>query len=467
MRDLDKEKGPDTQIAVSRAEEVMGSLPSTPSRSQIRDLFWLGDGTQKEADFIQKDLLRGDPSDFEHDLSFNTDSAQILTHIARVRSSRSVDRSQPILFYQYNLGLSQGASTMGIGQRAGPDVYSRTANTAKLGQSDRPEVFMGPQAPLQMEARAIGAGQRAGPTVPLQGANRAEIRHTTIPDVPQLSADTQVPALQPDQDTTGPKITYRVCLKSYVEKPTESNIIEESKFSHILYAEYPALSQWKNKQIARAATFYLNKGFGATLASVKATPYYHKMPQNSKRLSGVTDGNRKWAIVEQELEDFDKENRAGLTVDLIYRFEKQSSSSNRPASTTASRSIAQDFDSSHVVASNPTQTLFQEREKANSSDDITRIQDEIYGKWKCDDSRCPNNNKYCFLHMGTHYLFSVTDVKIWATHIARDRSARLSINKPPSSLIASLKKACKQKHTKDSVAETVVLNPNPSISIFP
>ena len=325
---------------------------------------------------------------------------------------------------------------------------------------------MGPQAPLQREARVIGAGQRAGPTVPLQGANRAEIRHITVPDVPQLSVDTQVPVLQPDQDTTGPKLTYRVCLKSYVEKPTEGNIIEESKFSYILYEEYPPLPQWKNKQIARAATFCLNKGFGATLASVKATPYYHKMPQNSKRPSDVTDGNRKWAIVEQELENFDRENRTGLTVDLTYRFEKQSSS-NPPASTTASRSIAQGFDSSHVVASNPTQALLHEREEANSSDDITRIQDEFYGKWKCDDPRCPNNNKYYFLRMGTHYPFSVTDAKIWATHIARDRSARLSINEPPSSLMASLKKACKKKHTKDSVAETTVPNPNPPIPIFP
>ena len=144
---------------------------------------------------------------------------------------------------------------------------------------------------------------------------------------------------------------------------------------------------------------------------MKATPYFHRMPKTSQRASDVTEGSRKWYAIEQELQEFDKYGRTGLTVDLLYRFEKQANS-NPPISTIPSSSAASGSirSSSHVVASNPTQALQQVREKSNLYK-LNQIIDDIFKTWRYTDRRCINFQKYCYPKSNEHYILTSKEAR--------------------------------------------------------
>ena len=174
-----------------------------------------------------------------------------------------------------------------------------------------------------------------------------------------------------------------------------------------------------------------------------------------------------WTQVTQELEAFSKDDKTGLSIDLLYRFNSQQASS-QAKNTTSSKTTIQ----STRYGRTPTEALLHKREIAHEATPREQSVEELLKTWICTDKACINKpNEYCYIHNGLHLPLTGGLASLWHAKVVRDPTGRLDHTTPPDAVCTIMKRArdnnMKARRREQSSTSSHTPTPSPAPSTAP
>ena len=306
-----------------------------------------------------------------------------------------------------------------------------------------------------------------------------EIRPSTQATQPTILSPSESPVdgnSNDDDSEAKPLIMYKIYITSFWEGTKPINEIKSDMLRKDINGEhYFALLACHAEQQRIADRHAIQLSHPAYRVSVVAQPYHATLAANRRRKTNV-DELRDWQKILKELEDWHRQKRRDLAVDLIYHFARTSTGqmlppTNMPSKKTSSLTIT----SSHAVnkapslpANNPTNRQLVQQAVDETEDPANARRRELTSRWACKDKRCALDSSYCWINSdGKHIPLDNKDIMLWSGLLERDSSGRITKEEPPISVKTDMMKKMTRNNRQEKRQQHAQVAPFASSSAMP